>query len=110
LLKTTEIRTFASDKQHEDMETTRISHSPIAPYWGMVKGLSDNMKLELVTLLIDSVRTHPVSTAIEEQERERGFRNLAGCWVDDHDDDIETIIREGRAARNANRTIPPFDE
>jgi len=81
---------------------------PITHYWGMVKEMSDDQKLELVTMLINSVRVHP-SSVDEEQERERGFRNLAGCWAKDADD-IESIIREGRKNRQGSRTVPDFDE
>ena len=43
------------------------------------------------------------------QERERGFRNLAGCWAGDSgDDDVEAILRRGRASRPGNRSVPDF--
>ena len=38
----------------------RTSHS-ISHYWGLVKDMDDSQKLELVTMLIDSIK--PVSTA-----------------------------------------------
>ncbi|MBQ6751247.1 MAG: hypothetical protein IJR02_10855 [Bacteroidaceae bacterium] len=82
---------------------------PITHYWGLVKDMDNSQKLELVTMLIDSVRLYP--TATDEDERERGFRNLAGCWANDEsDDDIEAIIREGREGRRGSRIIPSFDE
>ena len=75
----------------------------------MVKNLEDSQKLELVTMLIDSVRLR--SSPNDEEERERGFRSLAGCWANDHDDDdMEAIIREGRESRRGGRVIPSFDE
>ena len=81
----------------------------ITHYWGMVKDMDDKQKLELVTMLIDSVRLG--TSTDDEEERERGFRSLAGCWADDHDgDDMEAIIRKGREGRHGNRTIPSFDE
>lgn len=71
--------------------------------------MDDSQKLELVTMLIDSVRLRP--TVTDEDERERGFRSLAGCWVNDEgDDDMEAIIREGREGRRGSRIIPSFDE
>ncbi len=86
----------------------RAPHS-ITHYWGMVKNLEDSQKLELVTMLIDSVRLR--SSPNDEEERERGFRSLAGCWANDHDDDdMEAIIREGRESRRGGRVIPSFDE
>jgi hypothetical protein len=96
----------------EDMATTtarRNTTRPITHYWGLVKDMDDSQKLELVTMLIDSVRLRPAAT--DEDERERGFRSLAGCWVNDEgDDDMETIIRNGRSARRGSRLVPSFDE
>ncbi len=82
---------------------------PIMHYWGMVKDMDNDLKLELIAMLINSVRMHPSPS--DEEERERGFRNLAGCWVDDHgDDDMEAIIREGRESRKGSRLVPSFDD
>ena len=82
---------------------------PISHYWGLVKDMDNSQKLELVTMLIDSVRLHPA--ADDEDERERGFRSLAGCWANDEgDDDVETIIHKGRGGRLGSRIISSFDE
>ncbi len=84
---------------------------PITHYWGLVKDMDNSQKLELVTMLIDSVRLYPVADDEDEDERERGFRSLAGCWANDEgDDDMEAIIREGREGRRGSRIIPSFDE
>ncbi len=70
--------------------------------------MDDKLKLELISMLIDSMRSRSVT---DDEDRERGFRNLAGCWADDNgDDDMEAIIREGREGRRGNRIIPSFDE
>ena len=93
--------------------TTTRTHNPssIMRYWSMVKDMDDSQKLELVTMLIDSIRMHREAINTDAHDRERGFRSLAGCWANDHDDDdIETIIRKGRENREGNRLIPPFDE
>ena len=44
------------------METTTKRHStrPMSYYWGVVKDLDNSQKLELVTMLIDSVK--PIQT------------------------------------------------
>ena len=85
--------------------------NPIAYYWELVKDLEVNQKLELVTMLIDSIRLRQSDTKTDEQELNRGFRSLAGCWGNDEgDDDIEAIIKKGHEGRNGNRTIPPYDE
>lgn len=81
---------------------------PASRYWGLLKNLEDSQKLELVSLLVDSLRPHPARAA-DRQERERGFRNLAGCWASDvGDDDVEAILRAGRASRAGNRAVPDF--
>lgn len=69
------------------------STNPIAYYWELVKDLEVSQKLELVTMLINSIRLRQSDTKTDEQELNRGFRSLAGCWVNDEgDDDIENII------------------
>ncbi len=41
--------------------TTRNTESlPVSHYWGLVKGLDDSQKLELASMLIDSVK--PIAT------------------------------------------------
>ena len=94
------------------MNTTAIgTHTPPPPimhYWGLVKNMDDKLKLELVSMLISSMRLH---SDTDEEERENGFRSLAGCWANDHgDDDMETILRAGREGRRGSRIIPSFDE
>ena len=89
-------------------ERTRNNNSSIMHYWGLVKNLDDKLKLELVSMLISSMR---LSSVADEEEREKGFRSLSGCWANDHgDDDIEAIIRKDRENRRGNRIIPSFDE
>lgn len=92
------------------MEATLDAPSlfPASRYWGLLKNLEDSQKLELVSLLVESLRSHPAWTS-DRQERERGFRNLAGCWADDSgDDDVEVILRRARASRPGNRSVPDF--
>jgi hypothetical protein len=78
-------------------------------YWSMVKNMDNNLKLELVAMLVDSVRERPA--VVDEEELERGFRSLAGCWANDYgDDDMEAIIRSGRSGRHGSRIVPSFDD
>ena len=92
-----------------DATIRRKAVRPITHYWSMVKNMEDNQKLELVTMLIDSVRLRPA--ADEEHDCEHGFRSLAGCWANDSgDDDVEAIIRSGRKNRHGSRQIMSFDE
>ena len=76
-----------------------VTPSPVsAKYWSELKDLSDNVKLELITLLSSSM-THP------EKERKtdtgKGWtEKFAGKWQDDRT--AEEIIEDIRAARNAH--------
>ena len=94
------------------MNTTAAGTStmpPIMHYWGIVKDMDNSLKLELIAMLINSVRMNPMPS--DEEERERGFRSLAGCWINDQDDDdMEAIIREGRESRMGSRIVPSFDD
>ena len=95
-------------KMETTVERTRNNNSSIMHYWGLVKNLDDKLKLELVSMLISSMR---LSSVADDDEREKGFRSLSGCWANDQgDDDIEAIIRKDRENRRGNRIIPSFDE
>ena len=95
-------------KMETTAERTRNNNSSIMHYWGLVKNLDNKLKLELVSMLISSMR---LSSVDGEEDREKGFRSLSGCWANDHgDDDIEAIIRKDRENRRGNRIIPSFDE
>ena len=71
--------------------------SPIGrKYWSELKDLSNNVKLELITLLSSSV-AHSVS----DNSAEKGWtKSFAGLWKDDRT--AEEIIDDIRASRNAN--------
>ena len=80
-----------------------------APYWGMLQGLSKTLKLELVVLLSESMEERettqwsdcwctPTTPALSEEEKDRLFEKLAGCWADDPEDAarMEAAIKECR--------------
>lgn len=76
-----------------------------APYWGILQGLSKPLKLELVVLLSESVKSAVVSETdipshsfLTEDERKAGLMSLAGCWADDPEDAarMEAAVRECR--------------
>ncbi len=51
--------------------TRRRTTRPITHYWGLVKDLDDNQKLQLVTMLMESVkpiRTKPLADIPQEEE------------------------------------------
>jgi hypothetical protein len=81
------------------MNTTVLTNpSPIsAKYWSELKDLSDNVKLELISLLSISMK-HP-----EEESAKLGkgwASRFAGKWQDERS--TEEITDDIRAARNAH--------
>lgn len=77
----------------------RKPSSASAPYWGMLKGLSKPVKIELVALLSDSVAFEDEvveEPELTEEEKDRLFESLAGCWADDPEDAarMEAAVRE----------------
>ena len=81
--------------------TAYTPHSPISlKYWDMLKGLSDNVKMELAAMLTTSLAAKKdfVETELTEEEKEREFGSLCGCWADDPEDAarMEAAIKEGR--------------
>ena len=80
--------------------TVLSPHSPISiRYWGMLKDLSDNVKMELVALLSTSIvnKEEFAEPEMTEEEKEKEFWSLCGCWKDDPDAAImEAAIKDGR--------------
>ncbi len=81
--------------------TAYTPHSPVSlKYWDMLKGLSDNVKMELAAMLTTSLaeKNDFVETELTEEEKEREFWSLCGCWADDPEDAarMEAAIKEGR--------------
>ena len=68
-----------------------------APYWGMLRGLSRPVKLELVALLSDSLAfgdEETVEQELTEEERKDGLMSLAGCWADRDNEMLDAALAE----------------
>lgn len=81
--------------------TVLTHHSPISlRYWEMLKGLSDSVKMELVALLSTSIvnKDEVAESEMTDEEKEREFWSLCGCWKDDPEDAarMEATIKDGR--------------
>ena len=81
--------------------TAYTPHSPVSlKYWDMLKGLNDNVKIELVALLSTSLMHTEEKTAAEptKDERMEELLSLAGCWTADPEDAarMEAAIKEDR--------------
>lgn len=75
--------------------------SPISlKYWDMLKNLSDSVKMELVALLSSSIvnKKEAKEPELTEEEKDREFWSLCGCWKDDPEDAarMEAAIKDGR--------------
>ena len=81
--------------------TVLLPHSPVSiRYWDMLKGLSDTVKMELVALLSASIvnKGNIAEPEMTEEEKDREFWSLCGCWKDDPEDaaHMESAIKDGR--------------
>ena len=77
------------------------TQSPVAlQYWNMLKNLSDNVKMELAAMLTTSLayRDELAEPELTEEEKDREFWSLCGCWKDAPGDAarMEAAIKEGR--------------
>lgn len=80
------------------METTlkRIPSAKAAPYWLELKGLSDNLKLELITLLSSSM-----GLPDKEPKPHAGWADrFCGVWEDSRTAD--EIVNDIHSMRTAN--------
>ena len=110
------------------METTvrRIQHTahPITHYWGLVKDMDDSQKLELVSMLVSSVKLAKVEPKEDEAEPDKKHTadDFAGAWATMDDDMLDAalakfhkdwggegtameIAEELRSSRENSRTI-----
>ena len=72
----------------------RTAHS-ISHYWGMVKDMDDSQKLQLVTMLVNSVKP-----ARAENKRKLDARDYAGIWSDDEYMDADELVDAIHTARH----------
>lgn len=75
----------------------RTTH-PITKYWSMVKDLDDTQKLELVTMLIESVK-HTVSEP-QEPKKKLNACDYAGIWSDKEYMDADELVKHLKESRH----------
>jgi len=61
-------------------------------YWQMLKSLSDDVKLELITFLCDSMKTNKKTKTVSASR-------FYGVWKDDDSLDADKMIAEIKASR-----------
>ena len=75
----------------ENMETTvrrRTARRLITHYWGMLKDLDDNQKLQLITMLAESVK----SAKTEPKKKKLDACDYAGIWSDEEYMDADELV------------------
>lgn len=84
------------------METTTRKKAAVSPFtkcWNMAKKLDSNQKLELMTLLIESIKPSAAKTEPLKKKGKPDIDDFYGIWSDEEYRDAEDIcnfIREGR--------------
>ena len=86
--------------------TVRRRHAthPITHYWGLVKDMDDSQKLQLITMLANSVRPAQAETT---KKKEPDIDKYFGIWSDEEYMDAEELVKEIHDARCYN---PKRDE
>jgi hypothetical protein len=77
----------------------RISETPMAPYTTLLRAMSPRHKQIVMTFLTESMKEdEDTEPALTEEEKEREFWSLCGCWADDPEDAarMEAAIKDGR--------------
>ena len=79
----------------------RIEETPMAPYVGLIRGMSREDKKIVIMFLtesLDETRDEIEKPRLSKEERKRGLMSLAGCWKDNPEDaaKMESAIKEGR--------------
>lgn len=77
----------------------RISETPMAPYTTLLRTMSPRQKMIVVTFLTESMNeSDDTEHDLSEEEKEREFWSLCGCWNNDPEDAarMEAAIKDGR--------------
>lgn len=83
------------------MNNTATSESPvISRYWPKLKGLSDNLKLELIILLSRSISLPDEIEEDEKNDDDHWADRFVGKWQDDRT--AEGIVDDIRSMRTDN--------
>ena len=82
------------------METTarrRRTKRPITHYWSLVKDMDDSQKLQLITMLAESVK--PVVTE-PKKAKKLDIDDFFGVWSDEEYMDADELVKHLKDARH----------
>ncbi|MBO7140504.1 MAG: hypothetical protein J6W19_08055 [Prevotella sp.] len=79
----------------------KLQETPMAPYTGLLQGMSREEKKIVIMFLAESLaesKEEVKEPILSKEERKRGLMSLAGCWKDDPEDAarMEAAIMDGR--------------
>ena len=83
----------------------RRAMHPITHYWGLVKDMDDSQKLQLITMLAESVK--PAETESRKVKKKPDIDDYFGIWTDEEYMDADELVKEIHDARCYN---PKRDE
>ena len=67
---------------------TRTTRYPITHYWGMLKDLDDSQKLQLITMLAESVKP----AEVKAKKRKPNINDYFGIWSDEEYMDADELV------------------
>lgn len=92
------------------MEATtkrQLRTHPITHYWGLVKDMDDSQKMQLVTMLVNSVKP---AKATGRPKSKLDARDYAGIWNDDEYMDADELVDAIHNARHFKDRTKFWDE
>ena len=69
----------------------RRAMHPITHYWGLVKDLDDSQKLQLITMLAESVK--PAETESRKVKKKPDIDDYFGIWTDEECEGLQKYQR-----------------
>ena len=84
------------------MDISRSHSENPTLYWNLIKNVSDEIKLELISLLSQSLLTRKSKSEDSDRRRTKEFINrFYGAWQGDESaDDLVKLIRDGRKSKD----------
>ena len=97
------------------METATRKKAAVSPFtkcWNMAKKLDNNQKLELVTMLVDSIKPlYPATEPIKKTSKKKLDANdFAGIWGDDEYMDADELVKTIKNARHFKNRAEFWDK
>ncbi|MEM9885945.1 MAG: hypothetical protein AAF849_08640 [Bacteroidota bacterium] len=84
--------------------TAKFNKIALDSWWKLLRLLDGEAKLELVSRLVDSIKTNPLTT----RRKDDGWKALCGAWKEE-EETAEEMIDRIRSSRFTNRKIESLD-